>query len=89
MFGLLFGDKDPYTVTVQDFKEAAKKAMLMQPDCHKWTFGEYDGHLYHLGLSKPFLIVYSASVTARLKTMTWPMCSIMRKSPMHDSLRMI
>ena len=36
-----------------------------------------------------FLIVYSASVTASLKTMTWPMCSIMRKSLVHDLLCMV
>lgn len=54
MFGLLFGGKDPSSVTVQDFKEAAKKAMLMQPDCQKWSFGGYGRHRYHFGLSEPF-----------------------------------
>ncbi|THH03482.1 hypothetical protein EW145_g6221 [Phellinidium pouzarii] len=39
MFGKFFGDKSPEDVTPQDFRKAAVKAAVQQPDCDHWTFG--------------------------------------------------
>ncbi|KAI0046507.1 linoleate diol synthase [Auriscalpium vulgare] len=39
LMGTVFGDKPVEELTVDDFKDAAKKIQATEPDIHHWTFG--------------------------------------------------